>query len=75
MVGALESRVMVTARRMHDLDLVGDEIPVLTPVETAPRPLTSQELIDAATAEEARPDLLLDLDLALPALPRHRDAG
>ena len=36
MVGALESRVMVTARRMHDLDLVGDEIPVLTPVETAP---------------------------------------
>ena len=40
---------MVTARRMHDLDLVGDEIPVLTPVETAPRPLTSQELIDAAT--------------------------
>ena len=40
MVGALESRVMVTARRMHELDLVGDEIPVLTPVETAPRPLT-----------------------------------
>ena len=27
MVGALESRVMVTARRMHDLDLVGDELP------------------------------------------------
>ena len=75
MVGALESRVMVSARRMHDLDLVGDDIPVLTPVETAPRPLTSQELIDAATAEEARPDLLLDLDLEGRALPRHRDAG
>ena len=75
MVGALESRVMVTARRMHDLDLVGDEIPVLTPVETAPRPLTSQELIDAATAEEARPELLLDLDLGVPSLPRRRDAG
>ena len=71
MVGALESRVMVTARRMHDLDLVGDEIPVLTPVETAPRPLTSQELIDAATAEESRPDLLLDLDVpTLPAASR-----
>jgi DNA recombination protein RmuC len=66
MVGALESRVMVTARRMHELELVGDELPVLTPVETAPRPLTSQELIDAATAEDSRPDLLLDLDLALP---------
>ena len=67
MVGALESRVMVTARRMHDLDLVGDDIPVLTPVETAPRPLTSQELIDAATAEEARPDLLLDLEGPTPS--------
>ena len=73
MVGALESRVMVSARRMHDLDLVGDDIPVLTPVETAPRPLTSQELIDAATAEEARPDLLLDLEGR--AIPCHRDAG
>lgn len=60
MVGALESRVMVTARRMHDLDLVGDELPVLTPVETAPRPLTSQELIDAATAEDSRTELLID---------------
>ena len=76
MVGALESRVMVTARRMHDLDLVGDEIPVLTPVETAPRPLTSQELIDAATAEDSRPDLLLDLGLPTPRRAHGiRDAG
>ena len=75
MVGALESRVMVSARRMHDLDLVGDDIPALTPVETAPRPLTCQELIDDATAEEARPDLLLDLDLEARDLPRRRDVG
>ncbi|HEU5241595.1 MAG TPA: DNA recombination protein RmuC [Ornithinibacter sp.] len=77
MVGALESRVMVSARRMHDLDLVGDDIPVLTPVETAPRPLTSQELIDAATAQEGRPDLLLDRDLDLDGgvLPGYRDVG
>jgi DNA recombination protein RmuC len=76
MVGALESRVMVTARRMHDLDLVGDELPVLTPVETAPRPLTSQELIDAATADDSRPDLLLDLGLPAPGRARGiRDAG
>ena len=76
MVGALESRVMVTARRMHDLDLVGDELPVLTPVETAPRPLTSQELIDAATAADSRPDLLLDLGLPAPGRGHGiRDAG
>ena len=78
MVGALESRVMVTARRMHELDLVGDELPVLTPVESAPRPLTSQHLIDAATALDTRPELLLDLDPSPPLSPGVtgiRDAG
>ena len=38
MVGALESGVMVTARRMHDLDLVGEALPRLAPVETARDP-------------------------------------
>jgi len=67
---------MVSARRMHDLDLVGDEIAVLTPVETAPRPLTSQELIDAATAADERPELLLDLGLPDPRRPHGiRDVG
>jgi DNA recombination protein RmuC len=75
MVGALESRVMVTARRMHDLDLVGDELAVLTPVETAPRPLTALELIDSATAEDRRPDLLLDLDPRDPEVRGRRDVG
>ena len=60
MVGTLESRVMVTARRMNDLDLVSDELPLLTPVETAPRPLTAQELIDDVTADDRRPELLFD---------------
>jgi DNA recombination protein RmuC len=76
MVGALESRVMVTARRMHDLDLVGDPLPTLTPVESAPRPLTAQELIDAATEAEQRPELMLDV--ALPEVNRRggvRDVG
>jgi DNA recombination protein RmuC len=63
MVGALESRVMVTARRMNDLDLVSDELPLLTPVQTAPRPLTAQELIDDLTAADSRPELLLDLEV------------
>jgi DNA recombination protein RmuC len=64
MVGALESRVMVTARRMNDLDLVSDELPLLTPVLTAPRPLTAQELIDDLTAADSRPELLLDLEVS-----------
>ncbi len=71
MVGALETRVMVSARRMSELDLVGDEIPVLTPVETAPRPLTAHELIDAATAAESREELLLDVEVPRP----RRDVG
>jgi len=66
MVGALESRVMVTARRMSELDLVSDELPLLTPVQTAPRPLTAQDLIDDVTAAESRPELLLDLEVGEP---------
>ncbi|GAB3068550.1 DNA recombination protein RmuC [Pedococcus soli] len=57
MVGALESRVLVTARRMHELQVVEDELPVARPVETGPRVLTAVELLDAATAEDARPQL------------------
>lgn len=60
MIGALESRVLVTARRMKDLEIVNDELPVLTPVEVGPRVLTAHELIDAVTAAEERPQLLLD---------------
>ncbi|QIM20119.1 DNA recombination protein RmuC [Phycicoccus sp. HDW14] len=61
MVGALESRVLVTARRMRELDVVTDDLDVLEPVRSGPRPLTAQELIDAVTAPDARPQLLDDL--------------
>jgi len=62
LVGALESRVLVTARRMHELEIVEDDLPALQPVETGPRVLTAMELIEAATAEDERPQLDLRVD-------------
>jgi DNA recombination protein RmuC len=40
-IGSLESRVLVSARRFRDLGAVGHELPVLDPVEQAPRAVTS----------------------------------
>ncbi len=71
MVGALESRVLVTARRMRELDVVTDDLDVLEPVRTGPRPLTAQELIDAVTADDARAELVLDPEVPDP----RRDVG
>jgi DNA recombination protein RmuC len=60
LVGALESRVLVTARKMHDLGLVEAVIPEVQPIEQAPRPLTAAELLEALDADVARPQLDLD---------------
>lgn len=68
LVGTLESRVLVTARRMQELGLAEDLVAENPPVETAPRPLTAAELLDAVTAADARPELPLQ-DLA------ERDGG
>ncbi len=44
-VGSLETRVLVSARRLHDLD-VGEEPPApLTTVTEGPRPLAASELV------------------------------
>ena len=59
LVGALESRVMVTARKMHELGLAQAELPETDPIENAPRPLTATELIAALDADVARPELSL----------------
>jgi DNA recombination protein RmuC len=64
MVGALEARVFVSARKMHDLNLVETELPVPQPVASGPRVLTAMELIESATADDARPDLDLDAEAA-----------
>lgn len=48
LVGTLERRVLVTARRMSELDLA--ELDEVEPVEAVPRPLTSSELVDDARA-------------------------
>ncbi len=45
LIGTLERRVLVTARRMQDLELVDTELPPPTPIQESPRPLTSSELL------------------------------
>jgi DNA recombination protein RmuC len=60
LVGALETRVLVTARAMHDLELVETRLPEVRPIEQAPRPLTAAELLDALDEDVARPQLQLD---------------
>ncbi len=58
-VGTLESRVLVTARRMHELHLASDVPPSLTPIEVAPRSLSASELTDDL-GRTARDDAFLE---------------
>ena len=60
LVGALESRVLVSARRMHEAGIVEQPLPSPQPLEAGPRVLTAIELIEAATAEAQRPQLDFD---------------
>lgn len=46
-VGSLESRVLVTSRRMHELDLATAPAPEVTPLTSVPRPLTHESLLEA----------------------------
>ena len=68
MVGTLETRVLVSARRMRDLGVPGEEIGDLSGVQSTPRPLTAAELLDQAT--ERRPDLDFGPTPEPPARPR-----
>lgn len=62
LVGTLESRVMVTSRRMHELGLVEEPAPALEPLDAAPRPLTSAELLagELEALTPAREELVAD---------------
>jgi DNA recombination protein RmuC len=51
LVGALESRVMVTARKMNELGLADTPLQNIEPIETAPRPLTAAELVVVPSSE------------------------
>lgn len=61
-VGTLESRVLVTARRMRELDLVSEDAPALDPITAGPRTLSAPELLPSSSAR--RDDDFLDLERA-----------
>ncbi len=50
-VGSLESRVLVSARRLNDLGVVGEDISPLEPVEETARALSAPELVASGAAE------------------------
>lgn len=56
-VGSLESRVMVTARRLNSLEVVDAELKSPDSVEATPRPLSAPELL--SDIDESRPVRML----------------
>lgn len=68
-VGTLESRVLVTARRMHELDLEGDAPPELAPVTATSRALSASELTSDWGAQRR------DLDFLADQSGREQDSG
>ena len=46
-VGSLESRVLVSARKLAELGVSGEELPTPAQVETAPRQLQAADLVDS----------------------------
>jgi len=60
-IGSLENRVLVTARRLHDLGVGHDELAAPDPVVDVPRQLTAAELMErVAEQRNELPDLEAD---------------
>jgi DNA recombination protein RmuC len=55
-VGSLESRVLVTARRLNELSVTDGQLDPLLPVEETTRALSAPELAAGGPAEIAAPD-------------------
>ncbi|MGB3829047.1 MAG: DNA recombination protein RmuC [Ornithinimicrobium sp.] len=53
-VGTMESRVMVTSRKMADLGVVAEPVAAISPVDSAVRPLTHADLL-ATELDDATP--------------------
>lgn len=51
-LSSLETRVMVSARRFRDLDVTGDDLVSISPVEDASRPLGDVDLVEDAVQVE-----------------------
>ena len=55
-VGSLESRVLVSARKLNDLGVVSSDLAPLTPVEETARALSAPELVAGGQAELEPPE-------------------
>jgi DNA recombination protein RmuC len=64
-VSSLESRVMVTARKLNELEVIDTELDDRTLIEQAVRPIGAPELVESA--EAARPVISLPSSGADPA--------
>lgn len=74
MVGTMESRVMVTSRKMVELGVVEEAVPTIPAVDSAVRPLTHADLLSAELTE-ATPSRT-DVDLPdVPATQSSRQVG
>jgi DNA recombination protein RmuC len=72
-VGTLESRVLVTARRMHELHLTSERPATVEPLEALPRALSASELTDGL-GREARDDAFLEGEVDRSQV-RHEDTA
>ncbi len=57
LVGSMESRVLVSARRLAELGVATDQLTQVPSITDTTRPLTARELLEALDPDVARPEL------------------